>query len=247
MRVVCFPWPRGCPLLTSLTQGSMSSLASLGIARSAISLYSLVFSTPTLSYPMASAAANVDPDAFESFEVVEVPPSSTEGLFGEPTPLRKVVRPPQRHKRRGGGPRPPATPGSSAQYTAYVAEKMVWNYLKGNDAEAEYFQSKEEQERVGCDFRSQGRYIKTKGFSGSGGSFAFQRSQRTRAEEEGMNYYLYIVTNLGAGSSPVIWIIQDPLNNADCVLEKPSSRRVVSWEFAASKKITVTMRQDDAS
>jgi len=157
----------------------------------------------------------INPDDYTPNEIKELEVSLPSNSSESAEPLTRVVR--AKHKThpptRAGARRRTIKVTMSPQLPEDVAFELVKKFEESEKRITD--DSPRDQKNVGYDLSSSDgiskRFIDIKSSKYDNLVITIQRSEWRKAELEGDNYYLYIVTGLRAGGTPTLQIIQNPI------------------------------------
>lgn len=106
--------------------------------------------------------------------------------------------------------------------------------------------SPRDQKNVGYDFASTDdkskRFVEMKSSRFDEINITLQPSEWKKAELEGENYYIYVVTGLGAGGNPKLRILQNPIKYLKPDL--PTNIIISKWEHAVRFEVSFSKKED---
>jgi hypothetical protein len=82
-------------------------------------------------------------------------------------------------------------------------------------------------------------YIEVKHFSGAGGKITLTPHQWEKAKKEEDKYYIYVVSKLKVGNSPILEIIQNPVKY---LLPDPVDKTISNWKNGVIKQIVTSKK-----
>jgi hypothetical protein len=120
-----------------------------------------------------------------------------------------------------------------------IALELVMRYEE--DIEGRQVDDRHKQPGIGYDIYSEDsgkdeRYIEVKHFRGEAGAWELTPHQWKKAEQEGDKYYVYVVSGLKEGASPIIELIQNPVKYLSP--DPPAQKKFSDWKNGVVKIIT---------
>ncbi len=189
---------------------------------------------PPRHTPVVHKSGLINPDEFFFDELVElVPYAGNEGnknIPPRPVKLRKGFPEPNGQKRK-----PIDKP-----YRGDAEDIALGLVIKFEELEGRYPDDRHRQSGIGYDIFSSTdtgdeRYIEVKHFREDSGTWELTPHEWEKAEEEKERFYVYVVSGLREGNTPVIKIIQDPVKYL--TPDPPAQKKFSSWQNGVSQLV----------